>query len=166
MTEYSRDELERAYQWFKIKCEIEEPCSLKEVRLARQQSMRMVANKLQMSAPAYCQLEKRAQRGAITIRQLTLMANVLDCDLKISFRSKLSDSFLRDVWNQLLPYALQYGLVLRSTSPVRWRLLTAVVLKDCLPHPEIRRRLVWARKAYQQWPRYLNWDKHRWPYTI
>jgi transcriptional regulator with XRE-family HTH domain len=135
-------EINSAYILFQVRAGIEDVAlSLKQARTARQMSMQMVADKLEISVSAYSQIEKNASRGRVSLRQLQRVAGILDCEIQWQLRSKSKKPLARDVWDQLLPYALKHP-----------------AFKNC------RRRLGWARKSKGHWPRYLCWNQKRWPF--
>lgn len=169
--ELTVEELEMAFQQFKRRCErdhriLDQQKSLRGIREVRQKSIRTMATQLGISFQAYSELEKRSASGKISINQLRKMAAALDCDVEVHFKPRSGRGFIWDLWQQLLPFAKAYPSM-RSCPPyMRVGRLAAIAMVDCLPHPEIRRRLGWARKDYTLWPSESAQCRTRWPYNV
>jgi transcriptional regulator with XRE-family HTH domain len=163
----TRSEIDNAYILFQVRAQIPDvAATIKQARGARQISMRMMAAQLGISVPTYSQMEKNSEKNRVSLRQLVRVAQILDCELQWQLRPKSKRSFAREVFDLLLPYAVKHPTMKNCAPRDRAHLLAHVAFSECFPHPEIRRRLGWARKKFGYWPRYLCWDQRRWPFTV
>lgn len=93
------------------------PLSLKEVREALQISTDIMADRLNITRPAYWKLERSDERTTITVQRLRECSAALGCELVVEIRS--ASPFEDALIKPLLPAALEKAGWNRRMKPVR-----------------------------------------------
>jgi len=107
---------------------------LKEMREALLLSQRAVAQKMGISTPAYCRLEKKEEE--LSLRQLKKTAQALDCELVYGLRPKSRVKPSDVIWSQIFPH------LKRRSMPKLWGLAY-----NKLYDPQFRHQMGWSQNT-------------------
>ncbi len=118
---------------------------LRNARLALKYSAQEIAKRLDMTSSGYCQLERSAAIGKISLRNLEAAANAMDCELIYAIRPKIRTPYSEVIWNRLLPVALAMIQPDNLSEFQKQRRLIYFAVEKSM-QSKIRRRFGWTKR--------------------
>lgn len=119
---------------------------LAKSRKAQFLSAQTLADRLDVSRPAYSQLEASEELGTISLLNLSRAAESMDCELIYVIRPKNKKLHTQKIWEIILQKALQHPWLKKCDQRKRALALAAVAL-ETMNDPAFRRTKNWSNKA-------------------
>lgn len=119
---------------------------LSKTRKAQFLSAQSLADKLEVSRPAFSQLEASEEKGTISLLNLSKAAEAMNCELVYAIRPKDKKLHKHKIWETLLQKALLHPWLQKCDQRKRGPALASIAL-DIMNDPAFRRSKNWSNKA-------------------
>jgi transcriptional regulator with XRE-family HTH domain len=119
---------------------------LKACREALQITQNELAEKLNISRPAYTKLEMHEVDKTISVASLQKAAEEMDCEMVYFIRPKNKKTFSTISWEKVLPKALQTHKIRTRSNTIKPFVLGNIAAR-LFRDPKFRREMKWARNS-------------------
>lgn len=118
---------------------------IRTVRKALFLSMESAAKKLNISRPAFAQIERREAQGSVTLKTLSQVAESLDCELVYAFRPKEKTPLSLRIWLSLIDESMNISKK-RKYSVYNQGLSLAATARELMNQSQFRKNHSWTER--------------------
>ncbi|MBC7467380.1 MAG: hypothetical protein H7256_15425 [Bdellovibrio sp.] len=112
-------------------------------------STHFMAKALDISSAAYSKFEQREKDGSISLKNLALAAEAMDCELVYAIRPKQRTNFSSVIW-KILVHAVVRHPSLRSYDKNHRAKSVAAIATKLMKNPEFKKNRNWSQRANQK----------------